>query len=50
MPDIEIIDILTINCNKIGTHEADKAAKCSAKKPMARAQNVSTLHIHNTGS
>ena len=30
MPNIEIIDILTINCNVIGRQEADSATKCNA--------------------
>ena len=29
MPDIEILYTLTINCNTIGTQEADKTAKYS---------------------
>ena len=29
MPSIEILDILTINCNIIGTQECDRARKCS---------------------
>ena len=29
MPNIEILDILMINCNTIDTREAGKAAKCS---------------------
>ena len=29
MPDIEILDILDINCNTTGTQEADRATKCN---------------------
>ena len=36
MPNIEILDILTTNCNTIGTQEADKANKYSTN--IARAK------------
>ena len=36
MPDIEIPDILTINCNTIDTQKADRADKC----------NTSTTNCH----
>ena len=36
MPDIEILDILTINCNTIGTEEAAKAAKCSVNRAYSK--------------
>ena len=31
MPDIEKLDIVTTSCNTIGTQEADRASRCSAK-------------------
>ena len=29
MPDIETLDILTINCRRVGTQEAERAIKCN---------------------
>ena len=37
MPYIEILDILTINCNTIGTREADRAAKCNRNTDNGRS-------------
>ena len=34
MPDIEILNILTISCNTIGTEEAYKNANCSTNTPV----------------
>ena len=34
MPDIEIINILTINCNTIGTEETDKETEYSTNTPV----------------
>ena len=31
MPYVKIGDILTINCNTIGTQEADRVVKCNTK-------------------
>ena len=34
MPDIEILKILTIQCNIIGTEEVDKYTNCSTNRPV----------------
>ena len=36
MPDIEILSILTINCNTLGTKETDRAANCSTNTAITQ--------------
>ena len=40
MPDMEILNILSVGCNTIGTKEAGRDAKCSTNTPST----------HNKGS
>ena len=47
MPDIEILNILSINCNTVGTHETDTPARCSTN--TAKSQ-VSGCEQHYTNS
>ena len=41
MPDIEILNILTINYNATGTKETDRDANCNKTQPSPRVQEVS---------
>ena len=47
MPDIKILDILTINCNTIGTQEPDKADKCSPNTATSQGSGCEQ-HFTNT--
>ena len=41
MPDIEILNILNINCNTIGTMETGRAANSVQTQPSSRVQDLS---------
>ena len=45
MPNIEILNILTINCNTLGTEEADKDVTCSTNTPDTH--DKSTMQIQD---
>ena len=40
MPDIIMLNIIKINCNKIGTHRNGSADKCGKTQPSTRAQHM----------
>ena len=43
MPDIEILNIVTINCNTICTKETGRVADCVQTQPPHRMQDVSNI-------
>ena len=47
MPDIEILNILTVNYNTIGTKEIDRTAKCSANTANSQCSGC-CQHYTNT--
>ena len=47
MPDIEILNILTIQCNTVGTEEADTDANCSTNRPVTHGTR-GEQHYANT--
>ena len=44
MPNIKILDILIINCNTIGTQEADQSTKCNTNTDNGQGSVVEQLY------
>ena len=50
MPDIDTVNIITINYNRIDTQETDRANKCSKNSHMPGFKAWTVLYKYNAGS